>query len=317
MKREIWIAAFLVISSVQVASAAPVVFGGVTVDTSTGPTTAVAGGTGRIGTFISNASNTFTAAGVTTIGQAAGGVAGSALFVGERFNNENGSGIVTPTSQYLTGTAAVTFAAPIFNNVGNNLAVFVSGQLNSVNSQGFKETTSVRVLGSSGSYWYQDAFSFTATQTTNNNVFGFFTYLYDLADLGVADFASINGIEISNFTPWATVTGGSGDGKSGAVDNTGLTGVSIVGGIGNRSFPAGTGGSCVTGSGVLPAGTTGNSYCFSGVFSGNTFERFDTDPDLLYAAALQGSTAAQVPLPGTLWLALAGFAALGVARRRS
>jgi len=311
MKREIWIAAFLVISSVQVASAAPVVFGGVTVDTSNGPTTVVTGGTGRTGTFISNASTPFTTAGVTTFGQLAGGVAGSALFVGESFSG-------TSTSQYLTGTAAVTFAAPIFNIVGNNLAVFVSGQLNTANAGGFKETTSVRVLGSSGRFWYQDAFSFTETLTNaNNDRFGFFTYLYDLSDLGVANFASINGIEISNFSPWATVIGGSGDGKSGEVDDTGLGGVSIVGGLGNRFAPAGTGGSCVTGSGVLPAGTTGNSYCLSGVFGGNTFERFDTDPDLLYAAALQGSTAAQVPLPGTLWLALAGFAALGAARRRS
>ena len=113
------------------------------------------------------------------------------------------------------------------------------------------------------------------------------------------------------------MTGGSGNGLSGSVDNTGLTGVSIEGGFGDRFFADGTGGSCTSASlAGIPAGANGNSYCLNGLFGASTFERFDTDPDLLYVAGVEGSAVSAVPLPAGLPLLVAAFGVMGVVARR-
>lgn len=314
------VAAVAAMLAPALAGAAPVTFGTVTVDSTTGPGSVVVNGPGRSGTFLSYASSAF--AGVTTLGQAAGGWAGDALFIGERFGPESPEAVRTPTSLFLSGSVEVTLGATVFNNPGADLALFVSGQLDepsNPNSFGFKETVAVRTLGSTGAYWYADAIGFTSTLTSGSNVYGYFTYLYDLTDLGLAPLAGLTGVEIANFSPWATVTGGSGDGRSGVVDPTGLSGVAIAGGLGKRFTATGQyekGYSCTAASVGIPDNASGNSYCLERALdNSDTFEPFDTDPDLLYVAGLSGSVA-PVPLPAALPLMVAGLGALVVAGRR-
>ena len=325
--------------------AAPLAIGPVVVDTAVGLSAASVSGVGASGTFSANPSPTFAALpGVTTFGQAAGGEAGSALFIGESGQSPDDN------VNFFSNTVLTTFAAPIFNNPGADVAVFVSGAENltqqtstqgptvPVGTFGFQETLSVRVAGSGAPFFYTDAAFFTSTgqQATSGSTgitfdYGYHTYLYDLSDLGVALGGSITQLELANFSAFATVTGGSGDGFSGFVDPTGLNGVPIQGGISNDLLIAGfdpgdvinglTASLNCTGGVDLPAGTTANSYCSSpslvNASGANVYAAsFDTDPDLLYAAGLQGSVA-PVPLPAAAWFLLAGVGALVAAGRRA
>ncbi len=247
---------------------------------------------------------------VPNIGTLAGGSSGTALYIGNGYSDT--------TSNYTSfdhSIVKLTFANPIVNRPGNDLALMqgVSKSISAV--QGFQNETVAIGIDSSvespssydNKFWYQAVSDYKPTTNIGaSNEYGYGTSTYDLSNLGVPLGGSVGSIYVSNFDVFSTVSNV--DGQSGWVDFDGSAGYRIEGGpdrdpnFYTASNPLWTG-AVFTGSvPTKPAGS--NSFYLLhptlGVY-------FDNDPDLIFAGGI-------VPEPASL--GLLGVAGMLIGRRR-
>ncbi|MEO0887554.1 MAG: PEP-CTERM sorting domain-containing protein [Cyanobacteria bacterium J06648_10] len=245
-----------------------------------------------------------------SIGTLNGGAPNSVLGIGEPQSGPFASSSVQVSWAGRSG--GDTF---LVNNSGLDFYIFESGNSDNI------DTVAVSALGKSGptDFFYERATNFTST--TSPSV-GYWTFGYDLSWFGLAEGDAIQGLEVSNFSPFATVNpiaGFAGTGNRGFVDFGGATGELIEGGLGDR-FLGTTLSAC--GPVVDDGGAGANSYYFSFCLPG--FESFDTDPDLVYIVATGENGVAEftsmnggvdVPEPSSL-VALVALAGWGIVRRK-
>ncbi|MEL6161609.1 MAG: PEP-CTERM sorting domain-containing protein [Cyanobacteria bacterium J06627_32] len=243
-----------------------------------------------------------------SIGTLNGGAPNTVLGIGEP---QSGPFVSSTVQASWAGRAGGdTF---LVNNPGIDFYIFESGNSNNI------DTVAVSAVGknSATNFFYEKATNFTSTTAPD---VGYWTFGYDLSWLGVAEGDAIQSLEITNFSPFATVNpiaGFAGTGNRGFVDFDGTTGELIQGGLGNRFL----GQSSWCGNITDDGGPNANSYYFS--FCSPGFESFDTDPDLVYivatgeggSAEFVSMNAVDVPEPASL-LGLIAMAGLGIVRRR-
>jgi len=250
----------------------------------------------------------FTSDPANSVGTLNGGAPNTVLGIGEP---RTGPFVPSAVQASWAGrTGGDTF---LVNNAGIDFYIFESGNSNNI------DTVAVSVLGkdSATNFFYEQATSFTSTTAPD---VGYWTFGYDLSWLGLAEGEAIQGLEISNFSPFATlnpIAGFAGTGNRGFVDFEGNTGELIQGGLGDRFL----GQTLFCGTVTDDGGPNANSYYFS--FCDSGFENADTDPDLVYVVATGEDGSAEfmatdgvdVPEPTSL-LGLIAMAAMGLVRRR-
>ncbi|MEL6469331.1 MAG: PEP-CTERM sorting domain-containing protein [Cyanobacteria bacterium J06614_10] len=251
----------------------------------------------------------FTSDPANSVGTLNGGAPNTVLGIGEPSSGPFVSSSVEVSWAGRTGGDTL-----LVNNAGIDFYIFESGNSDNI------DTMAISAIGknSATNFFYEKAINFTSTTAPN---VGYWTFGYDLSWLGLAEGEAIQGLEISNFSPFATVNpiaGFAGTGNRGFVDFDGKTGELIQGGLGDRFLGQTLSSSCTV---TDDGGPNANSYYFSFCVPG--FENFDTDPDLTYIVATGEKGGAEfismnsvdVPEPASI-LGLVAMAGLGIVRRR-
>jgi hypothetical protein len=252
----------------------------------------------------------FTSDPTNNIGTLNGGAPSTVLGIGEPQ-----SGPFTSSSVEVSWSGRPAGDRFLVNNPGIDFYIFESGNSNNI------DTLAVSAIGKTGAtdFFYEQALNFTPTTSAT---VGYWTFGYDLSWLGLANGDVIQGLEITNFSPYATVNpiaGFEGTGNRGFVDFDGFSGELIEGGMGDR-FLGITRDECglVTDAGNFFTNSYYFSWCNPGV------SNFDTDPDLVYIVATGAGGEAEfmsmdVPEPtsivGLLGLGLLGLLEIAGVRR--